>query len=99
MTSENQDARPTRGVGQRDSTEDPSACSKCGVHIGAFGGEYCDPCAREIGAKPPMQRCMHCGRDAPQEQMKTIDISPEDDYYPDIRYFCRDCSGGGGSAE
>ena len=78
---------------RRDPTKDPRACSKCGVHTGAFGGDYCDLCAREIGAKPPMQRCMGCGQDVPQEQMKTIDVSPEDGYYPDIRYLCRDCSG------
>jgi len=92
--SENGDASPRGGVEQRDPTEDPSACSKCGVHIGTFSGEYCDACAREIGAKPPMQRCLGCGQDAPQEQMKTIDVSPEDEYYPDIRYLCPGCSGG-----
>jgi len=79
---------------QRDPTEDPAACSKCGVHIGAFGGDYCDPCAREIGEKPPLERCMHCGQRAPRNHMETVDISTEDEYYPEIRYFCPDCSGG-----
>jgi hypothetical protein len=77
-----------------DPAEDPRACSRCGVHIGLLGDEYCDPCAREVGAKPPMERCMHCGRDAPQERMEAVDISAPDEYYPEIRYFCRDCSGG-----
>jgi hypothetical protein len=82
------------GVKQWDIREDPAACSKCGVHIGAFGGEYCDPCSREIGANPPIRRCMSCGRDAPEEQMDTVDVSPEHEYYPDIRHLCRGCSGG-----
>lgn len=84
---------------QRDPTEDPQACSMCGVHIGLLGDDYCDPCAREIGAKPPMERCMHCGRDAPQEQMKAVDISHGDEYYPVIRYICRSCSGGESDVE
>jgi len=87
------------GTDQRDPTDDPAACSKCGVHIGAFGGEYCDPCAREIGAKPPMERCMNCGQLAPQEQMEDIDVSPDDEYYPDMRYLCWDCAGGNDDGE
>ena len=82
------------GDSKRDPTEIPAACSKCGVHIGAFGDQYCDPCAREIGVKPPIQRCVSCGRDAPGEEMKTIDVSPDDEYYPEIRHLCRNCSGG-----
>jgi hypothetical protein len=78
----------------RDPTDDPRACSKCGVHIGFFGDEYCEPCAREIGVQPPMERCLHCGENAPQEQMESIDISGPEEYYPEIRYLCRDCSGG-----
>jgi len=59
-----------------------------------FDGEYCDPCAREIAVKPPMEQCHHCGRDAPREQMKSIDISAYDEYYPEIRYLCRSCAEG-----
>jgi len=78
---------------RRDPTEDPQACSRCGVYIGDFhGSDYCDSCARELGTKPPMQQCMGCGRDAPQEQMEAIDVSPPDEYYPDMEYLCRDCS-------
>jgi len=81
-----------------DPTDDPHACSRCGVYLGSFpDGEYCDGCAREIGAKPPMQRCMGCGRDAPQEQMETIDVSPPNEYYPEIEYLCPSCSGGDGN--
>jgi hypothetical protein len=85
---------PENGTERRDPTEDPQACSVCGVYIGFVGDEYCDGCAREIGAKPPLAQCMGCGQDAPQEQMKAIDVSPPDEYYPTIRYLCRDCSGG-----
>lgn len=83
------------GTERSDPTENPHACSVCGVYLGSFPNkEYCDGCAREIGAKPPMQRCMACGRDAPQEQMETIDVSPPDEYYPEIEYLCPSCSGG-----
>ena len=81
---------------RRDPTDDPRACSRCGVHIGGFsGGEYCDGCARELGTKPPMRRCMGCGRDAPEEQMEPIDLSGPDEYYPEFEYLCRGCSRGG----
>lgn len=85
---------PSDGPEQRDPTDDPAACSKCGVHIGMGSDEYCDSCAREIGTKPPMQQCLECGERAPEEQMETIDVSPEDEYYPEIRHLCRECSGG-----
>lgn len=77
------------------TADDPHACSICGVYIGSFpGNEYCDPCAREIGEKPPLISCMGCGGRSPQDQMKPVDISSEDEYYPDIRYLCWSCSGG-----
>lgn len=81
-------------IGRRDPADDPHACSKCGTYIGMIGDDYCEVCAREIGAKPPMERCHHCGRDAPQEEMKSFDLSGGEEYYPQIRYLCRDCSGG-----
>jgi len=87
------------GSERRDPAEDPRACSQCGVHIGFRGGEYCDPCAQDIGAKPPIQRCIHCGQRAPQELMKAIDVSTDDEYYPKIRYLCRDCSVGDDDVE
>lgn len=80
---------------QRDPRDDPRACSLCGVHIGAFGDQYCDPCAREIGAKPPLERCLHCGRDAPREMMESFDVSGPDEYYPEIRYLCQSCASEG----
>jgi hypothetical protein len=89
------DTQTDDSIDRRDLSEDPYACSLCGVHIDVFSGEYCDPCAREIGEKPPMRRCMGCGRDYPQEWMDSVDISPAEEYYPEIRYLCGDCSGGG----
>lgn len=82
------------GIERPDPTDDPRACSKCGVHIGFGGDEYCDGCARDVGAKPPLAQCMSCGQQAPQEQMEPVDVSPEDEYYPDVRYLCWRCSGG-----
>ena len=78
---------------QRDPSEDAQLCSKCGTYIGLFGHEYCDSCARDIGTKPPIRQCLGCGQRSPQEQMEAVDISPEDEYYPDIRYLCRSCGG------
>ena len=87
------------GTDRPDPTEHPESCSKCGVHIGSFGGDYCDPCAREIRAKPPMQRCRSCGKHVPRDRMDdAIDVSPDDEYYPTIRYLCRGCAGGGGES-
>lgn len=78
----------------RDPADDPDLCSLCGTYIGTPPGEeYCDACAREHGMKPPIVRCMHCGQRAPEDQMKQIDVSPPDEFYPDIEHLCRDCSG------
>jgi len=77
-----------------DPRNDPNACSKCGVYIGSFpDDDYCEPCAREIGVKPPMERCLHCGQDAPQEVMEPINLAGDDEYYPKIKYLCGGCSG------
>jgi len=85
MTTHNSDDR-------RDPADDPHACSKCGVYIGSFpDGDYCDGCAREIGAKPPLERCLHCGQDAPRERMQSVDLSADDEYYPQIEYLCPGC--------
>lgn len=77
---------------------DPFACSLCGVALGSgkrlAGEEYCDACQREHGMKPPLRDCLHCGQRGPQDQMESIDVSADDEYYPEIRYLCRDCSGG-----
>jgi hypothetical protein len=78
---------------RRDPAEDPDACSVCGTHIGRFGREYCDGCAREIGVKPPIRRCVHCGQRGPEEQMESIDVSTDDEYYPKFKFLCRSCSG------
>lgn len=86
--TENEEAR----IEKPDPAEDPRACSVCGVYIGFGGDEYCDGCAREIGAKPPLRRCMECGQEGPEEAMEPIDISQSGEYYPTIRYLCRGCS-------
>lgn len=78
---------------QYDPADDPQACSRCGTYIG-LGVDYCEGCAREIGVKRPMQRCMGCGRDGPEEQMEPIDVSTPDEYYPKMAYLCGSCSGG-----
>lgn len=92
--SDHQPAMADGGVERRDPADDPAACSVCGVHIGFFGDEYCDGCARDVGAKPPLARCLECGQTGSQDQMDSVDISPADEYYPTIRYLCRSCSGG-----
>jgi hypothetical protein len=85
---------------RRDPAADPKACSKCGVHIGYLGDDYCEPCARELGVKPPLRRCLDCGSEYPEDQMEPIDVSPPDEYYPTFEYLCRGCDdtgpGGGG---
>lgn len=91
MTDQQQADRP-------NPEEDPFACSLCGCALGTAkrisGEEYCDACQREHGMKPPMRRCLGCGQHAPEELMDTIDVSSEDEYYPEIRYLCASCSGG-----
>lgn len=80
-----------------DPSEDPRACSVCGVYIGFRGDDYCDGCSREIGAKPPLRRCVECGNRGPEERVKAIDISCDGEYYPEFVYLCRGCADGGGS--
>jgi len=80
------------GKTQRDPADDPNLCSHCGTYIGFSSEDYCDPCARELGVKPPMERCLDCGQRAPQEEMESIDVSQPDEYYPEIRYLCPGCS-------
>lgn len=77
-----------------DPSEDPKACSKCGVHIGLRNGDFCDGCEREMGLKPPITRCFGCRERFPQEQMDRIDVSGSDEYYPQFAYLCASCSGG-----
>lgn len=86
----------TDGLDRPDPEDDPFACSLCGCHIGQFSGDYCDGCARDIGLKPPLRRCTHCGQRAPEDRMKAIDVSLPDEYYPTIEYLCRACSRGDG---
>ena len=79
-----------------DPEDDPFACSLCGEYLCSAkrvsGEEYCDSCQRELGATSPLRRCLNCGREAAEKHMNTIDISPEDEHYPEMRHLCRDCS-------
>jgi len=76
-----------------DPDEDPAACSLCGCHIGAFSdSEYCDGCARDIGVKAPLRRCVECGRRAPEADMHAVDVSPPDEYYPTFEHLCPSCA-------
>lgn len=81
------------GVRDRDPEDDPQACSWCGCHIGLRSGDYCDPCAHELGEKPPLRFCEQCGRRYPEPQMMTLDVSTVGEYYPEFVYLCRGCSG------
>jgi len=84
-TVEDDTERPDPGDG-------PFACSICGCYIGQYSGDYCDGCAREVGAKPPLRRCTECGQRVPEEQMKVIDVSLPNEYYPTFEYLCPGCS-------
>jgi len=46
-----------------------------------------------------MRQCFGCGRYLRQDRAETIDISQTDEYYPTIRYLCRDCDRSGGASE
>ena len=83
---------PENDIHRPDPSKDPSLCSHCGVYIGDFSGdEYCEGCARELGLKPPLVRCVGCGRRAPEDHMEAIDVSPPDEYYPKFEYLCQGC--------
>jgi len=87
------------GIDHRpDPEDDPFACSLCGCYLGEVkrisGEEYCDSCQRDIGMKDPLRRCIECGQVGPEEQMIPIDVSPEDEYYPQFEYLCQSCGEG-----
>lgn len=89
----------TDSIDLPDPEDDPFACSLCGCALGSVkrlaGEEYCDPCQRDHGLKPPYQRCFECGGRHSQELMDAVDVSPPDEYYPEIEYLCPVCSGDG----
>ena len=37
------------------------------------------------------QTCNDCGLDFPQTEMKAIDLSSDDEYYPEFIYVCGGC--------
>jgi hypothetical protein len=80
------------GSERPDPENDPTVCSKCGCYVGQFSDEYCDGCARDLGIKPPLRRCVECGHRAPEEQMTAIDVSLPDEYYPTFEHLCKSCS-------
>jgi len=86
------DGQSQSGTDRPDPEDDPFVCSICGCYIGQFSGDYCDGCAHDVGVKPPLRRCVECGRRGTEEQMKAIDVSLPDEYYPTFEYLCRGCS-------
>lgn len=86
-----------------NAEDDPFACSLCGSHLGTVKGlsgeEYCDGCQIDIGVMSGPVRCVGCGQLGPAEQMETIDVSPDGDYYPTFEYLCRACDSGQGGGE
>jgi PHP family Zn ribbon phosphoesterase len=41
-------------------------------------------------------RCEHCGQRVPQGMAEQIDVSTEDEYYPEFIHLCAKCAGDGG---
>jgi len=37
-------------------------------------------------------RCRTCGDDVPVGLCDAVDVSREDEYYPQMEYYCRGCS-------
>lgn len=68
---------------------DPFACSICGCAIGEAkrirGDEYCDGCKHDT---EEYVRCETCGDRVPQPRATGVDVSLEDEYYPEFIYFC-----------
>lgn len=71
-------------------SDDPYACNMCGCRV-SIREDYCDACARDIGAKPPLISCYHCGDRYEEQQMESIDLSAPDELYPDIKHICSKC--------
>lgn len=47
-----------------------------------------DPAELTRRTEPEMCDCWVCGEDHPKSEMDTIDVSGEEQYYPEIRYLC-----------
>lgn len=88
---------PGAEIDRPDPEDDPFACSICGCYLSELqrvrGDDHCESCKREHDPTHVIHNCLGCGREALQEQMEAIDISPPDEYYPEVRYLCRDCDG------
>lgn len=71
-----------------DPEDDPFACSKCGGYLGELermNGSYCESCKVET---EPHVVCEECGDRLPQSRASNLDVSPDDEYYPEFIYFC-----------
>lgn len=51
-----------------------------------------DPDDLRRRTEPEQRACFVCGAYHAPNRMETIDISGEDDYYPETRYVCPDCT-------
>lgn len=69
--------------------DDPFVCSMCGVAIGELkrvrGDEHCDSCQHDT---EEYVRCETCGDRVPRPRATGVDVSPEDEYYPEFIHFC-----------
>lgn len=67
----------------------PNACSRCGCYIGSAarirGDDYCEDCQVDDQEYVP---CEKCGDRVPQERATSVDVTPEDEYYPKFIHFC-----------
>lgn len=82
-----------------DPEDDPFACSKCGGYLGELermNGSYCESCKVET---EPHVVCEECGDRLPQSRASNLDVSPDDEYYPEFIYFCPTHAPGTGDQE
>jgi ribosomal protein S27E len=63
---------------------DPNACRDCGRDLRIRS--HASDCPRLV------VRCEHCGQRVPQGQTSQVDISLEDEYYPEFIHLCGGCS-------
>jgi len=74
---------------QPDPDDDPFACSLCGCYLGELtrvqGNDYCDACQHDT---KEYVVCDTCGDRLPQSRATSVDVSPPDEYYPELIYYC-----------
>lgn len=64
---------------------DPDTCGDCGRDLRVRSHAHDCP-RREV-------TCEGCGGYVPQRVTTVIDLSPPDEYYPEIRHLCPNCDG------